>query len=369
MAEERDPARVASDVFEKGDASYDSALTLVSDTVHRAKALFSPRAVSCKSETGLDPLEPYRIAIVPYSLSVKTSDGKYFPGGGSPPDQGFLLKEHQFDHFTLCVNDQTQLYIVERWCDKIVADSKRAFQLGARFALFPELSFPNFWPGRPEPIEQVDRRRKLNGLRADLDRRLQRLAKDHEGIIIAGSYHDWETFENICQIYFPEAEHSRSHKKLTTARSVNEYVKTSHGIDYPVYNVSERRFCVLICTDAFDLNMFFRQILATGSGDLGTKPEIFFVPSYYVAREREHRLKSACGQLSLATGQIVVFVNQSMDTSGPAVFVAGIELALTQKGAVYLVEITPEIVTEYSTQTAGTRNALNSIFRATKRVY
>jgi hypothetical protein len=113
--------------------------------------------------------------------------------------------------------------------------------------------------------------------------------------------------------------------------------------------------------------MFFRQILAAASGHTATTPEIYFVPSFYVQMADGHAMRDACQQLSLASGQIVVFVNQRSDPDGQAVFVAGVEIPLVDGGSVFFAEITPALAQEHAERTAGMRRALNSIVKSTRR--
>lgn len=369
MAEEE--AQIAAELFKKDDADYDAAVMLLGNTVNRAKALFDPKPVGCKDGADLDALNPYKIALIPYSLTVRTLKGGYIPGGNFPPEGAIILKERHFDHFALCVNDEGQLARIDQWCDNVITLCGRAANKGARFILLPELSHPNFWPGRLDhgDFQETDRRRRLIAARSRLEGELQQLATAHGCIIISGSYHDWETFENISPIYFPYAQHTRGHKKLTAAYAVDEHIKTAHGVGYPVYHTNERRFCVLICTDAFDLNMFFRQILATTSGHAPTTPEIYFVPSFNVPTDSSHAMKDACRQLSLATGQTVVFVNHANDPDGKAVFVAGTDVPLNDHGSFYMAELNPALITERAARTARMRRALNAILRPTRRVF
>jgi hypothetical protein len=178
MAEE--DARAAAELFRKDSTDFDSAITLVGGTVQRAKALFEPSPVRCRGGT-IDPLKAYKIALAPVHLAIKTVENQYFPGGNYAPDKAVVLRERKFDHFNLCVNDEVQVKDICGWCDHLVATCEQALGAGARFVIFPELSYPNFWPGgRPSELEGTDRRRQLNNARAKLDEKLQELASKYE---------------------------------------------------------------------------------------------------------------------------------------------------------------------------------------------
>ena len=384
MAEE--DARTASELFDKDRPDREAAIGLVGATIYRAKALFDPVPYPCEPPRPASEIKAtYKIALIPYRLTVKTRENTFVPGGARPPDHAIILREREFDHFDLCVKDDDRVPTIRSWCDHIVQLCTSALATGASFVLLPELSHPNFWSGRPAEdfwgkrraeAPPPDRRRLLDSARRKLDRRLQALSTKHKAVIISGSYHDCETFENISPIYFPDASKSRNHKKLTTAYTVREQVKTARGVGYPVYSALGRRFCVLICTDAFDLNMFFRQAIATGSAHQPTTPEIYFVPSFYVPQDETHAMREACQQLSFASGQAVVFVNQAEDRPVPiAVFAAGVEVipeVVVPPGegdSIYTVELSTALISEHAERSAGMRTALSSLLKTSRKTF
>lgn len=348
---------------------FQDAVKLVGGTVGRSKALHEPEAIFCPKEIDLErKFKPYRIAFLPFGLSVKKYGAEsYQPGGGHPPPNAYILHEHRFDHFALCVNDGRGIDGIKPWADEVLARCEAALVARADFVVMSELSFPNFWPGRGEQDNQfADQRRLLRKLHSDLEDRLQKLASAYKAVIICGSYHDWETFENICPIYFPEAIYSRNHKKRTSAFIVNEHIKPAHSKKYSVYHSVGRSFCVLICTDAFDLNLFFRQAIESSqpTGRMEMKPEIYFVPSFYEKDRGGHALRSACEQLSLATGQVVIFVNHTSDLEGLAAFVAGDYISPQPQNGIPMVELDPSMIAERAQKSEDMRKALSEILSA-----
>jgi len=231
-----------------------------------------------------------------------------------------------------------------------------------RYVLFVELSFPNFWPGRSRVVSEYDLRRRLNELRNNLDQRLQALATRHQAVIMSGTYHDSATFENIACIYFPNAKFTRYHSKLTSAQAVLEHIKVARSVQYPIYNVGDCRFAVLICSDAFDLNIFFEQL--SGSKNPAIRPNIYFVPSFYVEKhDGQNRILDACKQLSLATGKIVVFVNQSAGADCAAAFIAGEKQNLSQgPGLSRYLTVDQDLVQGLLDKSGEIRNRLEQMF-------
>jgi hypothetical protein len=315
------------------------ALKLLTDSMRRAKAL--RKAVKFKKTNAdgtFEFLEDFKISIIP--SCVRINDGNNFlPAAAWVPNYRVpVLQLRTFDHFDLCVEDPDHPHYVQHideWCQSIRRRCQNAFAEGTaerpvRFVVFGELSFPSFWPGHPKKACKLDVRPQISRLRADLDRCLQNLATQHNAVIISGSCHDPATFENVASIYFPSSLDTTSHVKLTSAQAVGEYVRIARDITYPVYKIGWLKFCVLICSDAFDLNIFFQQIwLGSGSSDI--KPQIYFVPSYYLRPGPMHQMARACQQLSLATGTMVVFVNHGYDPDGATVFIAGHEIPLLER--------------------------------------
>lgn len=338
------------------------AIRLLGDVVRRANALFKPVPVDRKpSKEFGDPLEPYKIASIclPVFVNVLSGadQGVYPQRKRSSSDQDLILNLQSFDNFDLCVPAVPELpifpqkddlaaadrhlHLIEIWCDELTRRCESALNEGARYLITNELGYPNFWPGRPTSIDPFDVKRKLLRRQIDLDSRLQQLALDYNAIIIAGSYHDWTTFENVGHVYFPSTEHACNHKKLTSARGVGEHIKVARGNAYPVYNVGSAIFCVLICSDAFDLNIFFRQ-LCQGTNDPNILPQIFFVPSFYIReKDKRHALVDACHQLSIATGTSVVFTNHASDDQSTTVFIAGDRAEAQQRDGFSIVTIDP----------------------------
>ncbi len=216
----------------------------------------------------------FKVALVPSRIFVKHED-KYYPQ--EPAQDDVLLVTRSFDHFDICIPDSDHpdhVSNISRWCEQFKKRAAAAVNSGAKFVVFGELSYPNFWPGRPEPVGALEKRRELDLLKLDLSGYLKNLAQQSGSTIISGSYHDTDTFENLCHLHIPFGASYR-HKKLTCARAVGEDIKLPRGNQFPVYKIGDIIFCVLICSDAFDLNMFFRQ-LCRDTNHPDVLPQIFF---------------------------------------------------------------------------------------------
>ena len=361
---------IAEEIFSSPgvDPSQDEAISLITATVQRAKALFEPELINCPSDNqAFDVLKTQRLAVLTPSVRVKTQSGETFPDAPLHANTFWLQEEH-FDHFDICVSDNARIETLRDWCNQIKNGCKAAIEDdAARFILIPELGYPSFWPGRLNSVANSRSRVQLDRLRADFDASMQNLAKRNNAVIICGSYHDWETFENITRVYFPSHDHSCRHKKLTSAYKVQEHIKVARGAKYQVYDLGTMKFCIFVCTDAFDLNIFFRQIFYRSSGYTKYAPQLYFVPSFYASSKiGRHSLLEACMQLSMATGATVVFSNQANDLDGRSIFVAGQKLDLINKGAYSVGEIDPAKVVEYQNKTNKMRIALASIVSKTR---
>lgn len=338
-------------------------IRLIREVARRSGAICRPVSFDrFKQKTG-DVLQTYRVALISCRIFVKVGR-EYFPNKPKKGDAA-VLEAKEFDHFDICVPNASakrHVALIEAWCKVIKARCALAVREGAKFIIFNELSYPNFWPGRPVDVGAREKRRELDMLRVDLDKYLQEMATEEEVVIIAGSYHDTYTFENIGYIYFPEEKYSCTHKKLTSARAVGEHVNLPRGVQYPIYNWNSLAFSVLICSDAYDLNIFFRQLLRpTCHPD--AQPFIFFVPSYHIVDpKKRHQMVDACEQLSAATGSVVVFVNQKADRRSNVVFFAGMRRPLTTKGGVSFLDVDHIDVKDCQLKMGSLRDELDDIF-------
>jgi hypothetical protein len=351
------------------DPAQDDAISLISSTVQRAKALFEPYIIDCPTAAStFDPLKSYKIAVITYPVRIRTISDDTFPKGPAGLETIWLQERH-FDHFDLCLRDERTHVSLSAWCEKIKQDCNAAVKKeGVRFILINELGYPNFWPGNSD-LTNSRMTIQLERLHASLNRYLQKLATKENVIIIAGSYHDWLTFSNITRIYFPSEAQSCQHLKLTSAYKVNEHIKVARGAKYLIYDLGDLglKFSIFVCTDAFDLNIFFRQILYRKTSDTKFSPQLYFVPSYYVpSKNGQHSLREACMQLSKATGATVVFANQMSDTDGRAVFVAGNPIELRPNGSFSVAEINPAEVIRHQAENNKMRTALTSMISKTK---
>ena len=216
---------------------------------------------------------------------------------------------------------------LKRWCGWTLGRLERALapvqdQPPVKYAVFGELSFPNFTTGHfADSIAAEDTLRAMN---AAFQHQVQTLARKYKAVIIGGSSHNPLTHQNVADIYFPDGLPPTRHRKHTAAQALDEHINIARGIRYPVYNLGPLNFCVLICSDAVDLNIFAQMLRAKKAADRGASPEIYFVPSFYIQREgQRHAMLRACQQLSKGTGETVIFVNRIEDPKRAAAFIAG----------------------------------------------
>jgi hypothetical protein len=250
--------------------------------------------------------------------------------------QGGDLVFERFDHFDLCLRHPTiEPNTSNDWCQDMLANYRKAGQEGAEFICSNELGFPSFWSGRP-PISGRDgsamhfsnnvkdfHRRKF-----DFELELQRIALNNSCVILPGTYHDPASFENVAPVILPYERNTIESRKYTSAHSVGESIKVARLRRIPVYGYGSLVFSVLICSDAFDLNIFFRCMIDRLGSDKYRNVDIFFVPSFYRSvRGKRNAMLDACQQLSWATGSVVIFVNAWSDREiCKAVFMCGEEV-------------------------------------------
>lgn len=181
-------------------------------------------------------------------------------------------------------------------------------QDGADIICVNELGYPAYNCPAGSEICEADRRRLVDGdetFRADV----QALADKHNCLILCGTHHDASDIHNKAMIFFPEDQFSpREHIKLTTAKSINvrEIVRTPSNDEFILYRTRFGEIAVFICLDAYDLNMFFRQLYrGIHSHDRNDHtPDIIFVPAY-----SPKPLEQACESLSYFAASTVVYCN------------------------------------------------------------
>jgi predicted amidohydrolase len=138
---------------------------------------------------------------------------------------------------------------------------------------------------------------------------VQKLSDDHDCLILCGTHHDASDLHNKAMIFFPgDADSPREHIKLTSAKSINvgEVVRTPPNDEYIVYKTKFGEVAIFICLDAFDLNMFFRQVHLGVSSEnrRDHTPDIIFVPAY-----TPQSLGKACEALSYFAASTVIYCN------------------------------------------------------------
>jgi hypothetical protein len=193
---------------------------------------------------------------------------------------------------------------------------------GSNLICVNELGYPAF----------LNTKKNLNGVepqalmkQKDKDFRLkvQEISNRYNTIIVCGTYHNPEDYHNKAVIFFPKLANSIEHLKLTSAKSENvgEIIRVPSNRNFPVYDTIYGNICVLICSDAFDLNMFFRNIKMTDGRAFEDNIDIIFVPSF-----TEVSLEASCQALSYFSKSVVIYVNTQLSVYN-AVFVGGQRLS------------------------------------------
>jgi predicted amidohydrolase len=317
-------------------------LQWIASSVGRSRALFKLTARKASRPPDADKKQwskksekITRIAIISHPSPFENKDHSDDGVSNSIRRQlhpGAKLGLYNFDHYDLCLRHKAVKFEELRaHCSNLLREYDRLARQ-SDVIVSNELAFPSFWPGLPvwqnaaEDGEAADQRSgrpeyvdrtHIRLLRRWFEKELQKIAKEHCTIIMPGTFHDWNSFENVLPIKFPSHEDATDHVKRTTARRAKEFVKVSRLKELPVYNFGEFRFSVLICSDVYDLNIFFRQFSRSGRRE--EQPDIYFVPSFQPSRksahlrpaDRDNQILRACEDLSWATGAAVVFVNQA----------------------------------------------------------
>jgi hypothetical protein len=347
---------IADHIQQAPQARSPEALMLekIAETALRANALFdleivpvvytrTPQRIKEHEEwTSSDKPSITKIALLSLPVRIDLSANQKL----GKPRGGDLVFE-RFDHFDLCVrHPDIDQKVLDNWHRQLLDSYRKAAESGAEFICANELAFPSFWGGRPpvsgrrESVFQFGLDAKdLQRSKLAFEEELQAISTKHDCIILPGTYHDPITFENVAPVIFPHHTNTIDSKKYTSAHSAGEYIKVSRFRRIPVYSYGSTVFSVLICSDAFDLHIFFRHMIDRAGPAKEKNVEIFFVPSFYKKdSSKRNSMMEACRQLSWATGSLVVFVDHfaTTDRDCKAIFMCGEkDWSSSRKGCCY----------------------------------
>ena len=198
-------------------------------------------------------------------------------------------------------------------------------QDGVTIICVNELGYPNFTV--PSGATFYELKKQLELADKHFREELVNLAHNHDAIILAGSYHNAKDLKNKAVLFYRNESNGLTperfieHEKLTSAKSENvgEVIRTPSTRQWPIYITRLGSLAVLICLDAYDLNVFFRQMEARFTSGK-SRPDIVLVPSY--SPKSLHRI---CQNISYACNNVVVYVNHAATDQKPysAVYVSG----------------------------------------------
>lgn len=242
---------------------------------------------------------------------------------------------------------------IEQYRTEFLSHVHRAIEDGADAICFAELAYPH--PGCV--IDEYP-------AHVAFETELQRLADEHDILIIAGSYHCLARQTNECVIFLKQDRNKdgeidplkeptspREYTKRSPALKMGEVVRRPIGTAYPFYRATFGAFSVLICLDSFDPTLFLRYMYwhaaaaINGNDKREVQPErvdVIFVPSY---SENKHGF-SIAKDLSYVSQAIVVYVDATIHKLCSAIAVCGRKLEnhadhnqLTQHGEYCLREL------------------------------
>lgn len=163
-------------------------------------------------------------------------------------------------------------------------------------------------------------RRLLKEGDAPFRKRIQAIANDSHCIILCGTYHDVKELTNKAVLFVPGLNRQVEHRKLTSADAVGEVVRGGGTSDYLIYDTVLGRIGILICKDAYDLNVFCRYALSASPRSIEKVPDLILVPAL-----SRGSLADACKELSYFAKTIVAYAD-GWSSPKSALYVAGVEI-------------------------------------------
>ena len=190
---------------------------------------------------------------------------------------------------------------------------------------------------------------------------IQQIADLYSVIIVCGSYHDPREFTNKAVIFFPGFSMPTEHLKMTSAMSIGEVIRTPTANQLPVYQTKLGNIAVLICKDAYDLNILLRYVTMGFHGMNEIRPDLILVPSFSPAP-----LEAACCDLSYFARCAVAYVNGDVEPHF-AVFVGGEAIKVSTSSGVAFVKLNVAerdrmLVEAYEAQQVGVFSSVYGTF-------
>lgn len=214
--------------------------------------------------------------------------------------------------------------------DDFIQLVKRALDERPHFICVNELGYPH--PSFFIRSKSIKNRSEYQDTEATLKQEMQELVDKHGDnvYLIAGTYHDPTVNYNFGLIYhndpiwqgFSETKSPIYHAKRTSAVKVKEKISTPATNNVRRYVSRYSYFKILICLDIY--NPLVTIPLLANAARRPSKEDnrysVIFVPSFW---KKAEALNMACYNLSLLTGNIVIYTNGCDLYYNTGIFVAG----------------------------------------------
>ena len=239
--------------------------------------MFKLGTIRNKVTKSLTPYPGEKYGIAPIQTIVKTKKVK------------IALISFGIDEFEEIEDDEYKLYKIPQnslssYKKTFLEAMKIASQEGAQFICSSELSYP--------------------GWDAKINNELMRLCKRKKSYIIAGSFHDENTFYNTSLIFTPYNQVHKIHK-LKSAYHAGEKIKAPPDPKLINFTTEFGNFCVVICFDSYRDDV--KNTFIHYQKDFRYQPiDFIFVPSYNVKPD-EGRMN--CRDLGNKTKSCIIYVN------------------------------------------------------------
>jgi predicted amidohydrolase len=283
---------------------------LLYKAITRSEKLLRPHTVRVGTIPALPPKVDFKIGLISRKISISSSGGDLAPF--SPPLR--LYGREMDPYYYLSRPGDRQK--IEKARSSLVTWINRLAKNGANVICVSELGYPAFvspLDGAVSDIEQGE----LNEGDLKFRQKIQAISTRYHCIILCGSHHDVNELTNKAILFVPGLDEHIEHRKLTSADAAGETVRAGGNFRYAIYETELGRLGILICKDAYDLNVFCRYALTGSARSTERVPDLILVPAYSRAS-----LADACRELSYFARTTIAYVDANSSPRS-ALFVAG----------------------------------------------